>query len=261
MKNEIKYILLLLLCFSLYFAADKTVFSKIYHAVENIIGVYPISYFIAYLVVGLPVLLFVFLTNGRCVLKPLGLNGNFLRGTGFAFACTLPMFIGYAILGDFAIRLDGQTFWFGVVFAAFFEEFYYRGFFFGQLFRNTKLGFLPALFLGALVFASLHLYQSNDPATLFGVFIITFMGAGFFAWLFVEWNYNLWVAVAMHFFMNLSWVSFSISDNAFGDLPANLIRGLTIVLAILGTLIIKKKQKVPLAINRKTLLRQNRRPE
>jgi hypothetical protein len=97
------------------------------------------------------------------------------------------------------------------------------------------------------------LYQSNDLLTLTGIFTTTFLGAGLFAWLYAEWNYNLWLPIGLHFFMNVSWELFSISDNAFGDLNANLIRALTIVLAITVTLIYKKKRKIPLEINRNTL--------
>jgi membrane protease YdiL (CAAX protease family) len=107
--------------------------------------------------------------------------------------------------------------------------------------------------LSALIFASLHLYQSNDPVTMLGIFITTFMGAGLFAWLYSEWDFNLWVPIALHFFMNLSWEMFSVADNALGDLNAGLIRGLTILLAIAGTVIYKKKHGIPLTVNKLTL--------
>ena len=132
-----------------------------------------------------------------------------------------------------------------------------RGFFFGQLFKKTRLGFFPALILSALIFASLHLYQSNDPATMFGIFTTTFLGAGLFAWLYVEWDYDLWLPIGLHFFMNLSWELFSVADNAFGGWSANLIRGLTIVFAVGGTLLYKKYLKIPLAVNRETILIKN----
>ncbi len=167
------------------------------------------------------------------------------------------MFIGFGLIGGFKMHLELRDFWFGGVFAAFFEELYYRGFFFGQLFKKTKLGFFPALILSALIFASLHLYQSTDPGTLTGIFITTFMGAGLFAWLYIEWDYNLWIPIGLHFFMNLSWELFSTYDNAFGDLNANLIRGLTIVFAIVGTLIYKRRHKQPLIINKSTLFTQH----
>jgi membrane protease YdiL (CAAX protease family) len=163
------------------------------------------------------------------------------------------MFIGYGVMSGFSINISAKSFWFGCVFAAIFEELYYRGIFFGQLFKNTRLGFFPSLILSALIFASLHLYQSNDPVTMLGIFITTFMGAGLFAWLYSEWDFNLWVPIALHFFMNLSWEMFSVADNALGDLNAGLIRGLTILLAIAGTVIYKKKHGIPLTVNKLTL--------
>ena len=254
MKKEIKYILLLCVCFSLFFVADKTFFSTIYHAIENIISFYPLSFFTTYLLVGLPVILFIYFTNKYRILEPFGLKANVVKGVAIAFVFSIPMFVGYGIMGNFEINIEAKDFWFGCVFAAFFEELYYRGFFFGQIFRNTKLGFFPSLIISALVFASLHLYQSDDLATLIGIFITTFLGAGLFAWLYVEWNYNLWLPIGLHFFMNLSWEIFSVSDNAFGDLSANLIRGITILFAVVGTILYKKREKIPLIINRDTLL-------
>ena len=141
MKKEIRYILLLCVSFSLFFLADKTFFSIIYHAIENIISVYPLSFFITYLLVGLPVILFIYVTNKHRILEPLGLKSNIIKGITFSFVFALPMFIGYGIMGNFEINISWKTFWFGGVFAAFFEELYYRGFFFGQIFKNTKLGF------------------------------------------------------------------------------------------------------------------------
>lgn len=253
MSKEIKYLIVLCVSFCLFFIADKTLFSTLYHAIEHVIGIYPISFFITYFIVGLPVILFVYFTNGHKVLEAFGLKNNILQGIAISFFFSIPMFIGYGILGNFEIEIEARSFWFGCVFAAFFEEFYYRGFFFGQIFKNTRLGFFPSIILSALVFASLHLYQSNDPNTLIGIFITTFLGAGLFAWLYVEWNYNLWLPIGLHFFMNLSWEMFSVSDNAFGDLEANIIRGLTIIFAIVGTIVYKKKLYIPLAINKNTL--------
>lgn len=254
MKKDLKYILALLLVFSLFFIAKKALFADIFYSLENIIHLYPLSFFLAYLAVGLPVLAFVFFTNDKEFFRPLGLKGNVVKGIVFSFVFSIPMFIGYGWMASYDLNIVPKTFWLGCVFAAFYEEFYYRGFFFGQLFKKTQLGFFPALILSALIFASLHLYQSNDLATLMGIFITTFLGAGLFAWLYVEWNYNLWLPIGMHFFMNLSWEMFAVSDNAFGDVFANIIRAITIVFAIVGTIIYKKKKDIPLSINKRTLL-------
>lgn len=253
MNKDLKYFLSLCLFFGLFFLTKEVFFAKIYYLVESVIHLYPLSFFLAYAVVGLPAFIFVFFANQHKLFAPLGLKGNLVKGFLFAFLFSIPMFIGYGIFADFKPHLEWKNFWFMCVFAAFFEELYYRGFFFGQLFKNTKFGFFISLIFSALVFASLHLYQSNDLLTLIGIFMTTFMGAGLFAWLYVEWNDNLWLPVALHFFMNLSWEIFAVSDNALGSLEANLIRGLTIFLAITGTLVYKKRQNIPLAVNRRTL--------
>lgn len=253
MQKDIKYIIALCVVFSLYFISNELFFAKIYYFIEGIIHLYPASFLITYSIVALPIFIFVYFTNKHSIFEPLGLKGNILKAILFSFAFSIPMLLGSGFMGNFEITINPQDFWFGCVFAAFFEELYYRGFFFGQLFKKTKLGFFPSIIISALIFASLHLYQSDDLSTLTGIFITTFMGAGLFAWLYVEWNYNLWLPIGLHFFMNLSWELFSISDNAFGDLSANLIRALTVTLAITITLIYKKKRKIPLEINRKTL--------
>ncbi len=254
MKKEFKYILVLCLIFGLYYFLDKLFFSTVYNLFEDVFIVYQLSYLVTYIIVGLPIILFVYFTNGNKIIEPFGLKKNILKGIFFSFLFSVPMFIGFGLISNFEVTIKPRIFWFGCVFAAFFEEFYYRGFFFGQVFKKTKLGFFPSLILSAIVFASLHLYQSNELGTMFGIFITTFMGAGFFAWLYVEWNYNLWVSIGMHFFMNLSWEMFSISDNALGGVNANLIRATTILVAVLGTILYKKILKIPLTINKYTLI-------
>ena len=82
--------------------------------------------------------------------------------------------------------------------------------------------------------------------------ICIFSGAVFFAWLYAEWNYNLWVPILIHTLMNLSWNLFEIDNSALGDIKANIFRGLTILTAILFTIIYKRNKK--LTINRQTLM-------
>lgn len=253
MKKELKYILSITLLFGFYFIANESFFAEIYYPLEGIIQFYPLSYSFTYLIVGLPLFIFIFVQSKFHLFTALGLDKGFVIGIAGALYFAIPMFLGYGLSSNFNIQIDAETFWIGCVIAAIFEELYYRGIFFGQLFKNTRLGFFPALIVSALVFASLHLYQSNNMATMVGIFITTFLGAGLFAWLFVEWNYNLWISIALHFFMNLSWSLFAISDNALGDLGANLIRTTTIILAIVGTIIYKKKHGLSLAINRQNL--------
>ncbi len=80
------------------------------------------------------------------------------------------MLIGYAIVFDFNRNITTDEILVSAVAAGFFEELFFRGFLFGQLYRFSKLGFFPSVVIGALLFASMHLYQSNDAITLAGIF-------------------------------------------------------------------------------------------
>ena len=171
-----------------------------------------------------------------------------------AFIAAAPMLVGYALFFNFNTQLTLTQILTGAVFAAFFEELYYRGILFGQLFRYTKLGFIPAIAVGAVLFAVVHLWQSQDPAVLIGVFFATFFGAILFAWLYAEWHNNLWVPIGLHFFMNLWWMVFNVADTAAGNNMANLFRVITIAVAIIGTIVYKRRKRLPLAVNRNTLL-------
>ena len=84
--------------------------------------------------------------------------------------------------------------------------------------------------------------------------MITFFGAIFFAWLYVEWNYNLWIPIFTHTLMNVSWNLFEVDSSALGDIKANIFRGLTIITAILFTILYKRKKNQKIIINRQTLM-------
>lgn len=259
MSRSLSVISITLLSFGVYFFLSNAYFSELRSWVDQRIQHVGISHIIVYFIVCIPIILGASIINEfkRCS-ATLGLNRSILKGALFPFICTLPMFIGFAI----CFKLNSELTWDEVlitgVAAAFFEEFIFRGFLFGQLFRYTKLGFIPAILLGAFLFASMHLYQSNDLSTLIGVFSTTFMGAILFAWLFAEWNYNLWISIFLHFFMNLAWMLFAVSDNAFGGLYANIFRIITIALAITLTLLYKRKKGIPLSINKETIWMKNR---
>ena len=107
--------------------------------------------------------------------------------------------------------------------------------------------------LGGVIFGLSHLYQGDTFMESLGIFGITFMGGIWFAWLFIEWDENLWVPIWMHLLMNFSWELFSISDSALGGYGANVFRVLTIALAIIFTVIYKKKKGRNFAITRRNL--------
>lgn len=215
-----------------------------------------LSYTLAYLVVGIPIFVGTFAIDRKTsIFKSLGLSSNAWVAMWVSVLFTLPMFVGSLLFFKFNGQVDAKNLVAGTIIAGFMEELYFRGFLFGQLFRKTSLGFIPSVLLGALLFAFGHLYQSQSVGELVGIFAITFSGAVFFAWLYTEWNYNLWVPIFMHTLMNLSWIIFSVDNTALGDVTANVFRGLTIAAAILLTILYKRRKNQKMAVNRLTLMR------
>lgn len=255
MKNNksAHVILLTLIGFALSFGLNKLYFSDCYHYLLGVVGIKEISFVITYLLIGIPIFLALFYMGGRNkMMSLLGLKSNLLFGFIFGLMATAPMWIGYGLSFKFNSDLTWTGIFIGSICAAFFEELYYRGFLFGLLYRYTGLGFVPSILLGALVFGSVHIYQSEDVATMIGIFFTTFMGAGLFAWLYVEWKFNLWVPIFLHLFMNLSWDMFDVSGNALGGLNANIFRIATIALVVTGTVIYKLRNG-GLEVNKSTI--------
>ena len=176
------------------------------------------------------------------ILSSMGIDKGFFKGLGFAFFCTLPMLIGYSMVGEFQ-GFSFRKIYYLVLLAPLAEELFYRGFLFGQLYRFGGWGFIPAGLLSALIFGGMHLYQANDLGNAIGVFAMTGMGGMWFAWLYIEWGKNLWVSIFLHLFMNCYWGLFAMSENAAGGFEANLFRFATIALTVFATFHLHKKQK------------------
>ncbi|MDP3441429.1 MAG: CPBP family glutamic-type intramembrane protease, partial [Ignavibacteria bacterium] len=227
MKKDIQFGFSVVIAFAAYYLMKEWFFSSIYHSITAFSGSKIIAYLISYLTIGTPLFLGVLIHFKNSFFSSLGLDKSFLLALLAAFILTSPMLIGYAIMYPFNNEVTTFGIVRGALFAAFFEEVYFRGFFFGLLFRFTRLGFIASILLGALTFASFHLYQSNDPVVMTGIFITTLLGAGLFAWTYIEWNNNLWVSIHLHLLMNLYWMLFSAGDNALGGLTSNIFRGLT----------------------------------
>ena len=190
-----------------------------------------------------PALVFVVVKYGhKNVFEILGLNKEFLKPLGITLIATLPMLLGYALLGNISQELDYKVLFHKTILAATMEEFLFRGFLFGILFRKLNWGFLPAAILGALIFGLGHVYQGSTIMESSGIFGVTLLGGLLYSWLYVEWNFNLWVPICMHFFMNLAWFVFDISSNALGGIGANAFRFLSVALIIVLTIRFAKKR-------------------
>jgi membrane protease YdiL (CAAX protease family) len=231
---------------NLYFKTIKTELDTITHQGLT-------SYILTYFLIGIPIFIATYFINRKVnFFENLGLSKNILTGIGTGVLFALPMFAGGLIFFKFNQQMNIENLIAGTIVAGFMEELYFRGFLFGQLFRNTKIGFVPAIFLGAFIFAFGHLNQSQDASELTGIFLVTFFGAIFFAWLFAEWKYNLWVSIFTHTFMNLSWSLFAFDDTALGGTTANIFRALTIIIAIGFTIIYKNRNNQEFVINKQT---------
>jgi len=194
---------------------------------------FTLYFYMWWLIPSLVITIFLF---GNQILYLFGFNKGILKAFVFALICTFPMFLSSSVLGTLNYGLTIDEIFIKSIGPGLMEEFLFRGFLFGLLFYKNKCGFIPSALLGAITFGLLHLYQGNGVAHSAGVFLITAMGAVWFAWLYVEWNKNLWVPVFLHALMNLSWLLFEVSPDALGGYQANIFRSITIVLSILITI-------------------------
>lgn len=257
MRQTLRILLIIAFAFGLFYIIRKLYFHELDEFLTKRIGIRIIGFFLTYIIVGLPLLLGLFLIHKpKEILSSLGVENGLFKGLLFSFIVTLPMLIGYSVCLKFNTELSINKIFLGVIFAAFFEELFYRGILFGQIFRFTKMGFIPSAVICALIFALGHLWQSNDISILIGIFITTFLGAGLFAWLYIEWENNLWIPMGLHLFMNLHWDLFS-GTNALGGKYENVFRIITITLAIVGTLLYKKQRGLKLNVNKSNLLIKN----
>lgn len=255
LNQTLKTILLVFLSFAVYYFLSINFKPAIKIWLDSITKQGLTSYVLTYFIIGIPIFTGTYLIDRKTtIFTTLGLSSRILPAIWVSLLFALPMFMGGLLFFKFNQDIDIENLIAGTLVAGFMEELYFRGFLFGLLFRKTNLGFIPSIIFGALIFAFGHLYQSQDIGELIGIFLITFSGAVFFAWLYVEWNYNLWVPIWTHTLMNLSWSLFQIDHSALGDMTANIFRGLTISTAILFTILYKRHRNEKFIINRKTLI-------
>ncbi len=247
-------IAIVIIAFTIHFFLDEWIFRDLRKSIFEITGQLGISHIITYSIVGIPILLGAYFLHGHPRwIKSLGLTQSFGRGLLFSFICTIPMLMGFFFVFPFNTEISIDQIIIAAVSASFFEELYFRGFLYGQLYRYTRLGFIPSVVGGAVLFGFIHLYQSQDVATLTGIFLTTLIGAILFSWAYSEWQHNIWIPVFLHFFMNVYWMMFSAGDHALGGIYANVFRVITIVLIITLTIWYKKRKGGQLEINKSTL--------
>ena len=172
----------------------------------------------------------------RRVAEAMGVNRSPLVGLAFGLGVTAVMAAALAATSPLASSEGlGRDLVRSAALPGLGEELWYRAFLFGFLFRYAGWGFLPAALLGALIFGGAHLYQGGAPGEAAAIFAITALGGLWFAWLYAEWEFNIWVPVSVHLLMNAWWEVFAVSDTALGPMAANLSRLAVIVISIAVT--------------------------
>ncbi|MDR7194557.1 CPBP family glutamic-type intramembrane protease [Luteimonas terrae] len=183
------------------------------------------------------------LTRPRDALAALGLDGRPMRALLLGLLLTAPMVAVLAFKAPLTLTADTpHALARHALLPGFGEELLYRGLLFGLLFRLAGWGFLPAALMAALLFGGAHLTQGGQAVEAAGIFAITALGAVWFAWLYVEWDFDLWVPVAFHVLINAWWVVFPVADNALGPLWAVGLRLVIIALSIGVTLAFAKRR-------------------
>lgn len=253
--NRFNFFSVFIFGFGLYFFFDQSCFSFFHKEAASITNSKAAGHILAYLITLIPLFMTVFFLKKKEVslFEAIGLSGGLKKGFGLAFLCTLPLLIAFSVKFSLNKNLSLNTLIINTISSAFFEEIIYRAFLFGILYRYTRLGFLPCIFLGSLLFGVAHLYQATDFIEILEVFAVTFLGSIFFSWIYAEWNFNLWTAIFLHFLMNLYWLIFNVDDSAIGGMYANIFRFLSLFITIGIAIFYKRKNKISLEVTKKTI--------
>lgn len=174
----------------------------------------------------------------------LGLSGNMFKGFGVALLCVLPLYLAFPFFGNLNAELTFPVLYDKCILTGFKEELVFRAFMFGLLFRYARTGFFWAVILPALYFGSVHLYQGSDALSALAAFGVTFIGALYFSWMYVEWDFNIWIPVGLHVLMNGAWHVFTVegTEVAAGGLISNIARIVSMALAIAITVCCRKRK-------------------
>lgn len=254
MSKNIRFIIIFILGFTIYYFFDLLYFKSIQFFFKDLFRSKAVAHVLAYSATLIPLILTLkSLFPRKTIINLFSLDQSIIRGFSLAFIGTLPMLLGYIVHFRIVRAINMESLFINTLSSAFFEEIIFRAFLIGTLYRLTRLGFLSSILFGSLLFAQIHLYQSQNMLELIEIFTITFLGSVFFAWVYFEQNFNLWPSIFLHFFMNLYWEIFNISENVSGNLFGNLYKFISIFLIIGMVIYYKKKNKTPYQIIWKSL--------
>ncbi|MDR2235181.1 MAG: CPBP family intramembrane metalloprotease [Chryseobacterium sp.] len=206
MKNFTKLILIPVIAYIVY-SLIMFYFGKIMHFLNFYTHFPLLSYFLTYVLTVIPLMISFYIISRKNIVYGFGLNLKGIKnGILLSSFFTLPMILYGVYFNSLNTDIDLSNLLAKSFLAGLFEEIIYRAFIFGILFRYIKLGFIPSVAIASFVFALGHLYQGKEMFDLLRIFLLTFLGSVLYAWLYAEWNFNLWIPILLHSFMNLIWM-------------------------------------------------------
>ncbi len=131
------------------------------------------------------------------------------------------------------------------VWAGVFEELVFRAFIVGLLVRLAGWHIVPATLISSLIFGWGHLYQADNATDAITIFFLTSIAGIGFVVFYRLWKWNIWFPMFMHIFMNLAFVITNMGTNVLLNNTGNVYRVMTIVLAIILTIILMYKKALP----------------
>ena len=131
------------------------------------------------------------------------------------------------------------------------EELLFRGYLFGQLYRRAGWPFWAAALANAVPFVAGHFYQLSGKGWEFvvsvaEVLLLVGVSALFAAWVYVRWEYNLWVLIFIHALLNFYSTTFAINETSGFSWVDNVAWLMTLILVVLGTIY---RNRIPLLVN------------
>lgn len=172
------------------------------------------------------------------------------------FVCS---FMFYFILNEL-LEVGNVTFFsfillFGIAIE---KEIFLRGFVLGQLFRNAKWGFIPAVSIYPIIVLIKDLILKANSIEAFLQFADLLLLSAWLSWMYIEWNYNIWFLFILNVIIGYVSLMFNIEAIAFNieSLYQVIIQIVIIAISVVLTLHHNRRKSKRFKINSKNLFLQ-----
>ena len=187
----------------------------------------------------------------KFALHELGLLESMRLAVLFALAVTLPNLLLRIAVAGAKPQINAAFVLMSAVASPMSEELLFRGYLFGQLYRRAGWPFWAAALVNAVPFIAGHFYQLSGKGWEFvvsvaEVLLLVGVSALFAAWVYVRWEYNLWVLIFIHALLNFYSTTFAISETSGFSWVDNVAWLMTLILVVLGTIY---RNRIPLLVN------------